>query len=265
MNKEEKERLRAEIAECRRTIARLQRCMRRRPGSYLPSLGCARHRLGRLYLQRGDRAALGSAVRQLLRSLDAFERYRGVRDFAGERLAAAAELRQLAARTDDPARSETILRRLLELYRREAEKEWLVYSEDVACTQWMLGNLCFDAGRADEAERYYLDCLATHEAYDEEDPQRYRPATVQCLRNLGLLYERLFADPVRAEARWIEAERIGRGLCDDPVERCNRLPSLIRTCRLLADLYEETGRADEACRYRSQIEESTRELAELRA
>ena len=96
-----------------------------------------------------------------------------------------------------------------------------------------------------EAERMYLRALDKHAEFDGEDPHRYRPATAQCRRSLGRLYEEMH-DDARAEEAYLASAAILRELCEDPFERCNHLRSLVRTLMLLADLCERRGACAEA-------------------
>lgn len=92
-----------------------------------------------------------------------------------------------------------------------------------------------------------------HAEFDGEDPHRYRPATAQCRRSLGRLYEEMH-DDARAEEAYLASAAILRELCEDPFERCNHLRSLARTLVLLADLCERRGACGEAARYRTEAE-----------
>ena len=99
----------------------------------------------------------------------------------------------------------------------------------------------------------YLRALDKHAEFDGEDPHRYRPATAQCRRSLGRLYEEMH-DDARAEEADLASAAILRELCEDPFERCNHLRSLARTLVLLADLCERRGACGEAARYRTEAE-----------
>lgn len=70
-----------------------------------------------------------------------------------------------------------ILLRMLEIQKRLAENYWWIYLEDVAITQWRLGNLYVDMRRFNSAERLYSASLDTRSEFDREDIYRYRPAT----------------------------------------------------------------------------------------
>ena len=148
---------------------------------------------------------------------------------------------------------EEVLLGLLSAYESMAAAAPLVYGEDVASTFWQLGNLHADARRFGEAERMYLRALDKHAEFDGEDPHRYRPATAQCRRSLGRLYEEMH-DDARAEEAYLASAAILRELCEDPFERCNHLRSLVRTLMLLADLCERRGACGEAARYRTEAE-----------
>ena len=162
------------------------------------------------------------------------------------------DLQQLSLRLDDD-RAEEVLLGLLSAYESMAAAAPLVYGEDVASTLWQLGNLHADARRFGEAERMYLRALDKHAEFDGEDPHRYRPATAQCRRSLGRLYEEMH-DDARAEEAYLASATILRELCEDPFERCNHLRSLARTLVLLADLCERRGACGEAARYRTEAE-----------
>ena len=177
---------------------------------------------------------------------------RQVADLTLNRLTLMSDLQQLSLRLDDD-RAEEVLLGLLSAYESMAAAAPLVYGEDVASTLWQLGNLHADARRFGEAERMYLRALDKHAEFDGEDPHRYRPATAQCRRSLGRLYEEMH-DDARAEEAYLASAAILRELCEDPFERCNHLRSLARTLVLLADLCERRGACGEAARYRTEAE-----------
>ena len=175
-------------------------------------------------------------ARLFTQALRNYDSYRGRRDLTLNRLTLMSDLQQLSLRLDDD-RAEEVLLGLLSAYESMAAAAPLVYGEDVASTLWQLGNLHADARRFGEAERMYLRALDKHAEFDGEDPHRYRPATAQCRRSLGRLYEEMH-DDARAEEAYLASAAILRELCEDPFERCNHLRSLARTLVLLADLCE---------------------------
>ena len=140
---------------------------------------------------------------------------------------------------------------VLSTYETMAAAAPFIYGEDVASTLWQLGNLYADGRRFEEAERMYLRSPAASAEFDGEDPLRYRPATAQCRRSLGRLYETMH-DDTRAEAAYLASAAILRESCADKYERCNHLRSLARTLTLLADLYKRRGAHDEAARCRAE-------------
>lgn len=245
--------LRECIARCRAEVARYEKAVERRPNTYRPRLLAeAQHTLGKFYWWRHTPASYRTALRLFTQALRNYDSYRGRRDLTLNRLTLMSDLQQLSLRLDDD-RAEEVLLGLLSAYESMAAAAPLVYGEDVASTLWQLGNLHADARRFGEAERMYLRALDKHAEFDGEDPHRYRPATAQCRRSLGRLYEEMH-DDARAEEAYLASAAILRELCEDPFERCNHLRSLARTLVLLADLCERRGACGEAARYRTEAE-----------
>ncbi len=154
--------------------------------------------------------------------------------------------------TDRPEQSERVLSALLSLYEILAKRQWFIYLENVAIVQWRLGNLYADTNRFEEAERCYLSALDTRSKFDDEDKYRYYPATIQCHRNLGLLYEADLSDPERAEVHYLRALDLSHELCSNPYERSNHLRSLEKNCRILAAFYEKRGVVSEQEHYETE-------------
>jgi len=247
--------LRAEAARCERAVAR-------RPNSYLPRLAETQHALGQFYWWRHTPASYRMALRQFMQALASYDRYRGRRDLTLGRLTLLNDLAQLSERLDDRSAEEVLLA-LLPRYEAMAATAPLIYGEDVAETLRRLGDLYAGMQRFDEAEHMYLRSLAESAGFDGEDPQRYRPATAQCRRSLGRLYEAMH-DDVRAEACYLDAAAMLRELCDDPEVRSLRLRSLALTLELLADLYERRGVDAEAAAHRSEAVRCRTEAAALK-
>ncbi len=242
--------LRERIAYYRAEAARYERAVARRPNSYLPDLARAQHELGRYYWWRHTPASYRMALRFFMLALRNYNRYRGRRNLRLDRLTLLDDLKQLSLRLDDDCAEEVLLG-LLSIYETMAAEAPLIYGEDAASTLWQLGNLYADARRFEEAERMYLRSLDKSAEFDGEDPHRYRPATAQCRRSLGRLYEDMH-DDTRAEESYLASAAMLRELCEDPCERCNHLHSLARTLALLADLYERRGAHAEAARCRAE-------------
>lgn len=251
--------LRGHIARCRAEIVRYEKAVARRPNTYLPRLAEAQHELGKFYWWRHTQASYRMALRLFTQALRNCDRYRGRRNLTLQRLTLLSDLQQLSLRLDN-ACAEEVLFAVLSAYENLAAAAPFIYGEDVASTLWQLGNLYADERRFDEAERMYLRALDKHAEFDEEDPHRYRPATAQCRRSLGRLYEEMH-DDVRAEAAYLASESMLRELCENPFERCNHLRPLARTLMLLADLYERRGTAAEAARCRAEAETLEAECA----
>lgn len=240
-------------------VAAYARSAEKRPGTYLPKLGAAYYELGRTYLfeYQDD----GLAEKMFLRSLDAYEKYKGrKRSVLFDRIHLLEDLITLYNRTEQLERSERMLLRLLEIDRKLAEEDWLVYSENVAIVQWRLGNLYAGMERWDSAERMYREALATRNEFDQEDPCRYYPGTAQCYRSLGMLYAMYLHDFPEAETCYLKSIGILQELGEDPYERCNCLRPLLRSVDLLADLYEEQGEKEKAARCRSEAEALVKEI-----
>lgn len=250
--KEHRAWLRERIAHYRAEAARYEKAAARRPGTYLPRLAETQHTLGQFYWWRHTPASYRMALRLFTQALRNYDRYGGRRDLTLGRLTLLDDLKQLSARLDDDSAEEVLLG-LLPTYEAMARRAPLTYGEEVAATLWQLGNLYTETHRYDEAERMYLRSLAESAEFDGEDPHRYRPATAQCRRSLGRLYEAMH-DDARAETAYRASEALLRELCEDTLERCNHLRSLARTLTLLADLYERRGAAAEAARCRAEAE-----------
>lgn len=251
--------LRGHIARCRAEIVRYEKAVARRPNTYLPRLAEVQHELGKFYWWRHTQASYRMALRLFMQALRNYDRYRGRRNLMLGRLYLLDDLAKLSVRLDGHT-AEQVLLNLLSIYEAMAAAAPLIYREDVASTLWQLGNLYADEQRFDEAERMYLRALDKHAEFDGEDPHRYRPATAQCRRSLGRLYEEMH-DDVRAEAAYLASESMLRELCENPFERCNHLRPLARTLMLLADLYERRGTAAEAARCRAEAETLEAECA----
>lgn len=103
---------------------------------------------------------------------------------------------------------------MLEIQKRLAENYWWIYLEDVAITQWRLGNLYVDMRRFNSAERLYSASLDTRSEFDREDIYRYRPATAQCQRSLGKLYEVHLKNYPKAEQCYRKSIEILQELCE---------------------------------------------------
>lgn len=145
----------------------------------------------------------------------------------------------------DYEKIEKQLRKELRKYEKLAETDWLVYLEDVAVIQWQLANLYVDMQRYGDAERMYLQSLATRKEFDEEDEFRYFPGTAQCHRSLGRLYERNM-DYSQAETCYSEAVALLRRLWACENERCNVVGPLKISLGYLAELYRKTGQDTKA-------------------
>jgi len=206
--------LRECIARCRAEVARYEKAVERRPNTYRPRLAEAQHTLGKFYWWRHTPASYRTALRLFTQALCNYDSYRGRRDLTLNRLTQISDLQQLSLRLDDD-RAEEVLLGLLSAYESMAAAAPLVYGEDVASTLWQLGNLHADARRFGEAERMYLRALDKHAEFDGEDPHRYRPATAQCRRSLGRLYEEM-RDDARAEEAYLASAAILRELREIP-------------------------------------------------
>ena len=130
---------------------------------------------------------------------------------------------------------------MLEIQKRLAENYWWIYLEDVAITQWRLGNLYVDMRRFNSAERLYSASLDTRSEFDREDIYRYRPATAQCQRSLGKLYEVHLKNYPKAEQCYRKSIEILQELCENEYDRCNFIRSLQHSQLLLAHLHSDTS------------------------
>lgn len=84
------------------------------------------------------------------------------------------------------------------------------------------------------AERLYSASLDTRSEFDREDIYRYRPATAQCQRSLGKLYEVHLKNYPKAEQCYRKSIEILQELCENEYERCNFIRSLQHSQLLLA-------------------------------
>ena len=252
--KAERQRDRAWLRECiaryRAEVARYEKAVARRPNTYLPKLAEAQHELGKFHWWRHTQASYRMALKLFMQALRNYDRYRGRRNLMLGRLYLLDDLAKLSVRLDGRS-AEQVLFNLLSIYEAMAAADPLIHGTDVAEMLWRLGNLYADEQRFDEAERMYLRALDKHAKFDGEDPHRYRPATAQCRRSLGRLYEEMH-DDARAEEAYLAAAAMLRELCEDPFERCNLLRPLAFTLTLLADLYERRGALGEAARCRAE-------------
>ena len=187
-----------------------------------------------------------TAERWLLKALQNYDAYKGRRDTTSARLEILNRLAAIAHRLNDPERLQYALQRMLSTYRSLAESNWLVFSEDVSVTLWQLGNLHADMHRPQEAEKAYLEALNVRATFDDEDIFRYRPATAQCLRSLGQLYEEQIQDGPRAEESYKKAVEVLRELCSHPYEGCNHVRSLACSLDMLGRFYERAERKEAA-------------------
>ena len=175
-----------------------------------------------------------------------YDAYKGRRDTTSARLEILNRLAAIAHRLNDPERLQYALQRMLSTYRSLAESNWLVFSEDISVTLWQLGNLHADMHRPQEAEKAYLEALNVRATFDDEDIFRYRPATAQCLRSLGQLYEEQMQDGPRAEESYKKAVEVLRELCSHPYEGCNHVRSLACSLDMLGRFYERAERKEAA-------------------
>ena len=243
--------LRECIARYRKQVAHYEKAVARRPNTYLPKLAEAQHELGKFYWWRHTPASYRMALKLFMLALRNYDRYRGRRNLTLGQLYLLDDLAKLSVRLDGRS-AEQVLLNLLSIYEAMAAADPLIHDTDVAEMLWRLGNLYADEQRFDEAERMYLRALDKHAEFDGEDPHRYRPATAQCRRSLGRLYEDMH-DEVRAEESYLASAAMLRELCEDLFEQCNHLHSLIRTLALLADFCERRGTLGEAARYRTEV------------
>ena len=233
-----------EIARLETEIARYGDLVQRRPNTYRPKLAEALFAQACEYLETGDQR---SAERKALEAIDQYDCYSGRKSWVIHRKFAIMQwLIGHYNRTKQLEQSERMLLRLLAMQQTLFNRNAMLYGENVAVTQWQLGNLYTDLSRFGEAEQMYRSALETRSAFDDEDIHRYKPATAQCWRSLGSLYEVHLHDNTKAEICYQHAIEIGRTLCENPYERCNHLRGLIRSLDYMRDLYERTGEETKA-------------------
>lgn len=204
--KENRASIRKTIKNIKQNITVCKRLIPQRPNTYIAKIAELLYDLGYLYWMHLDDMA--SAEKMFLQALEYFEKYRGQKkEMVSLKIKTMEYLVRIYNRTDRLELSEQMLLRILEQQRQLAQKCWWIYLENVAITQWQLGNLYVDMERFQEAEQMYLTALETRTEFEDEDPDRYRPATAQCQRSLGRLYEFYLHDPVRAATYYRLAEQ----------------------------------------------------------
>ena len=77
--------------------------------------------------------------------------------------------------------------------------------------------------------------------FDREDIYRYRPATAQCQRSLGKLYEVHLKNYPKAEQCYRKSIEILQELCENEYERCNFIRSIQHSQLHLAHLHSDTS------------------------
>ena len=221
-------------------IAEYRSNLSRRPNVYRPKIAELQANLAQIYWY--DYKDYHSAEKLFLQALENYEKYSGRRIIIqSHKLKIMDFLVNLYNRSNRLELSEQILLRMLEIQKRLAENYWWIYLEDVAITQWRLGNLYVDMRRFNSAERLYSASLDTRSEFDREDIYRYRPATAQCQRSLGKLYEVHLKNYPKAEQCYRKSIEILQELCENEYERCNFIRSLQHSQLLLAHLHSDTS------------------------
>ena len=221
-------------------IAEYRSNLSRRPNVYRPKRAELQANLAQIYWY--DYKDYHSAEKLFLQALENYEKYSGRRIIIqSHKLKIMDFLVNLYNRSNRLELSEQILLRMLEIQKKLAENYWWIYLEDVAITQWRLGNLYVDMRRFNSAERLYSASLDTRSEFDREDIYRYRPATAQCQRSLGKLYEVHLKNYPKAEQCYRKSIEILQELCENEYERCNFIRSLQHSQLLLAHLHSDTS------------------------
>ena len=152
-------------------IAEYRSNLSRRPNVYRPKIAELQANLAQIYWY--DYKDYHSAEKLFLQALENYEKYSGRRIIIqSHKLKIMDFLVNLYNRSNRLELSEQILLRMLEIQKRLAENYWWIYLEDVAITQWRLGNLYVDMRRFNSAERLYSASLDTRSVFDREDIYR---------------------------------------------------------------------------------------------
>ena len=121
-------------------IAEYRSNLSRRPNVYRPKIAELQANLAQIYWY--DYKDYHSAEKLFLQALENYEKYSGRRIIIqSHKLKIMDFLVNLYNRSNRLELSEQILLRMLEIQKRLAENYWWIYLEDVAITQWRLGNL----------------------------------------------------------------------------------------------------------------------------
>ena len=121
-------------------IAEYRSNLSRRPNVYRPKIAELQANLAQIYWY--DYKDYHSAEKLFLQALENYEKYSGRRIIIqSHKLKIMDFLVNLYNRSNRLELSEQILLRMLEIQKKLAENYWWIYLEDVAITQWRLGNL----------------------------------------------------------------------------------------------------------------------------
>ena len=131
-------------------IAEYRSNLSRRPNVYRPKIAELQANLAQIYWY--DYKDYHSAEKLFLQALENYEKYSGRRIIIqSHKLKIMDFLVNLYNRSNRLELSEQILLRMLEIQKKLAENYWWIYLEDVAITQWRLGNLYVDMRRFNSA------------------------------------------------------------------------------------------------------------------
>lgn len=247
------------IKNTEENIARYKQQLIKRPNTYLLKLAESYYDLACLYEEKSKKGK--KVEKMLLEALEYYEKYRGrKKNIHFDKIGVLEKLLEFYNRTGRLSYSEQMLIRMLEIYKRLAEINWLVFSEEVSIIEWRLGNLYIDMKRLDQAEQMYSAALTTRAEFDMEDIYRYYPGTAQFQRSLGKLYELYLHDYAKAENCYLKSVEILQVLCEDKYERCNHIRHLIYSCNFLVDFYKNQGEPTKAEHYKTLVETLKTEL-----
>ena len=192
-------------------IAEYRSNLSRRPNVYRPKIAELQANLAQIYWY--DYKDYHSAEKLFLQALENYEKYSGRRIIIqSHKLKIMDFLVNLYNRSNRLELSEQILLRMLEIQKKLAENYW-----------WISAS------------------LDTRSEFDREDIYRYRPATAQCQRSLGKLYEVHLKNYPKAEQCYRKSIEILQELCENEYERCNFIRSLQHSQLLLAHLHSDTS------------------------
>ena len=221
-------------------IAEYRSNLSRRPNVYRPKIAELQANLAQIYWY--DYKDYHSAEKLFLQALENYEKYSGRRIIIqSHKLKIMDFLVNLYNRSNRLELSEQILLRMLEIQKKLCRK--LLVDLPRRCSNNPMAvrqSICRHAtlqfgGTAVFGQSGYPIRIRLEDIY------RYRPATAQCQRSLGKLYEVHLKNYPKAEQCYRKSIEILQELCENEYERCNFIRSLQHSQLLLAHLHSDTS------------------------